>query len=97
MNNLIRNSGRNGVTPSAVSDTTYIVNNTFAFPNPYRDGQIIISSPLTNSVIANNIFYQPGTAGVLFDTVVPRLITAFEDKGNTGQAQQIVQQMANTI
>ncbi len=53
---------------SALSvDRAYIVNNTFAFPNPNRDGQIIVSSPLTNSVIANNIFYKPLTAGIWFD------------------------------
>jgi len=52
-------------------DQAYIVNNTFAFPNPYRDGQIVIGSPLTNSVIANNIFYQPATAGILFDSAGP--------------------------
>ncbi len=44
-----------------------ILNNTFAFPNPNKDGQIIIASQTTNLVIANNIFYQPTTAGVWFD------------------------------
>ena len=44
-----------------------ILNNTFAFPNPNRDGQIIISTATTNLVIANNIFYKPRTAGVWFD------------------------------
>ncbi len=45
----------------------YIVNNTFAFPNPHEDGHIIVAATLTNAVIANNIFYQPSTAGVFFD------------------------------
>jgi len=45
-----------------------IVNNTFAGANPNKDGQIIIASPVANLVIANNIFYQPRTAGVWFDT-----------------------------
>jgi len=45
-------------------DQFYVVNNTFAFPNPNRNGHIIIGEPLSNSVIANNIFYQPTTAGV---------------------------------
>jgi uncharacterized protein YjdB len=44
-----------------------IVNNTFGFPNPWRDGQIIIGTTTNNVVIANNIFYQPTTAGVWFD------------------------------
>jgi hypothetical protein len=44
-----------------------ILNNTFAFPNPNRDGQVIISTSTTNLVIENNIFYRPRTAGVEFD------------------------------
>ena len=44
-----------------------IVNNTFGFPNPNRDAQIIIATTTNNIVIANNIFYQPATAGVWFD------------------------------
>jgi parallel beta helix pectate lyase-like protein len=42
----------------------YVVNNTFAFANPNRVGHIVIDEPLSNSVIANNIFYQPTTAGI---------------------------------
>ena len=45
-----------------------IVNNTFAFPNPWRGGQIIIATGTTNLLIANNVFYQPTTAGVQFET-----------------------------
>jgi len=44
-----------------------IVNNTFGFPNPWRDAQIIIATTTNNILIANNIFYQPTTAGVWFD------------------------------
>ncbi len=39
-----------------------IANNTFAFPNPGRDGQIVLwadTTPITNITIRNNIFYQP--------------------------------------
>jgi uncharacterized protein YjdB len=52
----------------AVTTGLTIVNNTFAFPNPWRDGHIIIATGVTNLVIANNIFYQPTTAGVWLDT-----------------------------
>ena len=52
----------------AVTTGLTIVNNTFAFPNPWRDGQIIIATGVTNLLIANNIFYQPTTAGVWLDT-----------------------------
>jgi hypothetical protein len=41
-------------------DQVWVVNNTFAFPNPNRDGQIILASTTTNLYIRNNIFYQPG-------------------------------------
>jgi uncharacterized protein YjdB len=52
----------------AVTNGLTIVNNTFAFPNPWRDGHIIIATGVTNLLIANNIFYQPTTAGVWLDT-----------------------------
>jgi hypothetical protein len=45
----------------------YILNNTFAFPNPNKDGQIVIAGITDNLVIANNVFYQAGTAGIWFD------------------------------
>ena len=45
-----------------------IVNNTFVGANPWRDGQIIIATGASNVVISNNMFYQPATAGIWFDT-----------------------------
>ena len=53
----------------------YIVNNTFAFPNPNEVGQIIIAATLTNAVIANNLFYQPLTAGVWFSGATTSNVT----------------------
>jgi len=53
----------------------YIVNNTFAFPNPNEVGQIIIAATLTNGVIANNLFYQPLTAGVWFSGATTSNVT----------------------
>jgi hypothetical protein len=55
------------VYPSAV-DNLSIVNNTFAFPNPWRTGHIIVAAPVTNSRIENNIFYQPNTVAINFYT-----------------------------
>ena len=52
----------------AVTTGLTIVNNTFAFPNPWRDGHIIIATGVNNLLIANNVFYQPTTAGVWLDT-----------------------------
>ncbi len=44
-----------------------IVNNTFAFPNPYRDGQVLFSTPAVSSaIVENNVFYEPQTEGVHF-------------------------------
>ena len=50
-----------------ITATLSIVNNTFVGANPYRDGQIIIATGTSNLLIANNLFYQPKTAGVYFD------------------------------
>jgi Right handed beta helix region/Protein of unknown function (DUF1565) len=41
-----------------------IINNTFAFPNPARDGHIMLWRTMTNVVIENNIFYQPRGSAV---------------------------------
>ena len=53
------------VYPSPV-DNLSVVNNTFAFPNPWRTGHIIMAAAATNSRIENNIFYQPNTVAVNF-------------------------------
>jgi hypothetical protein len=54
--------------PNALDNVT-IANNTFADPNPYRDGFIIVGATITNSFITNNLFYQPTTAAIDFDIV----------------------------
>jgi hypothetical protein len=41
-----------------------IANNTFAFANPNREGQIVLWERNTNFTIANNIFYQPARAAI---------------------------------
>jgi uncharacterized protein YjdB len=67
-----------------------IVNNTFGFPNPNRDAQIIIATTTNNVVIANNVFYEPTTAGVWFDgagdgaTVVGNIATDAVQTGGAG-------------
>ena len=45
-----------------------IANNTFVGTNPWRPGHIIVATATTNLLIANNVFYNPNTAGVWFDT-----------------------------
>lgn len=42
---------------SGEKDDIKIINNTFAFPNPYRNGHI--TSYGTNVLVENNIFYKP--------------------------------------
>ena len=54
--------------PHALSNIS-IVNNTFAAANPYREGQILVGAVIGNSVISNNIFYQPTIAGIDFDFI----------------------------
>jgi hypothetical protein len=41
-----------------------IANNTFAFSNPNREGQIVLWENNSNFTIANNIFYQPSRAAI---------------------------------
>src|SRR4029453_15785976 len=65
-NNIFYNNGHGWsvhVYPH-LSANLKIMNNTFAFQNPYRPGHIILGAPIQDAVIANNIFYQPTTAGI---------------------------------
>jgi uncharacterized protein YjdB len=73
----------------SVTSGLTIVNNTFGFPNPWRDAQIIIATPTNNVVVANNLFYQPTTAGVWFDgsnggTLVGNVSTNSIQTGGSG-------------
>jgi len=52
----------------ATARGVYILNNTFAFPNPNRDGHIVIAGATVGLVIANNIFYRPTTAAIRWGT-----------------------------
>jgi hypothetical protein len=53
--------------PAAVNNLR-VLNNTFLCANPYRDGHITLSAPLTNSAIENNISWQPTTGFLLYTT-----------------------------
>jgi hypothetical protein len=69
-NNLLYNHGRGWaihVYPGTV-DGLRILNNTFAFPNPYQDGHIILGANISDAQIINNIFYQPRTAAINYYT-----------------------------
>ena len=44
-----------------------VLNNTFANPNPYRNGHIIVAASTSNAEIVNNIFYQPTAAAINFN------------------------------
>ena len=41
-----------------------ILNNTFAFPNPYQDGHIILGANMSDGRIINNIFYSPTNVAI---------------------------------
>jgi len=76
-NNVFYNNKRGWsiqVYPDPV-DNLSILNNTFAFPNPWRTGHIIIAVPIRNSRIVNNVFYQPKTAAISFDPIDGKLPT----------------------
>ena len=65
-NNIFWNNARGWsvqVYPGSIANLS-ILNNTFAYPNPYSDGHIIIGANTTNARIIDNIFYQPKTAGI---------------------------------
>src|SRR4029077_7745056 len=44
-----------------------VLNNTFLCPNPYRNGHITLSAPITNSAIENNISWEPTTGVLSYD------------------------------
>lgn len=48
------------------SQNIKIYNNTFAFDNPDKIGQIILAGRVEDTEIKNNIFYQPRTAAIDF-------------------------------
>ena len=54
------------VYPDPVADLS-ILNNTFAFQNPYRDGHIIFAASTSNARVMNNIFYNPRTVALNFN------------------------------
>jgi len=74
----------------AVVHGLFILNNTFVGANPNRDAQVIIATPTTNLVIANNIFYQPANVGILFEnagsggTLLGNVTTAALQSGGSG-------------
>jgi len=51
--------------PNPVNNLS-VLNNTFAIPNTWEPGYIILAAAVTNSRIDNNIFYQPNAVGVHF-------------------------------
>lgn len=54
------------ITPVGPLSNVLITNNTFAFPNPIRDGHIAVGEgDVSGLVIRNNIFYQPRGAAVV--------------------------------
>jgi hypothetical protein len=68
VNNLFYNHARGWsiqVYPGTISGLR-ILNNTFAFANPYKDGHIILGANLVDAQLANNIFYSPRTAGIYY-------------------------------
>lgn len=73
LNNVFYNVNRGWpihIYPGALTNIA-ILNNTFATPNPYREGHIVISGVyLSNSRIENNISFQPTTSMIRFGSKV---------------------------
>ena len=69
-NNIFSNVKRGWpiqVYPGTVSSLS-ILNNTFAYANPYRNGHIIVAASTSNMTVANNIFYEPTSAAINFSS-----------------------------
>jgi hypothetical protein len=69
-NNVFFNNARGWsiqVYPGTVNGLS-ILNNTFAFANPYQDGHIILGANTANARIMNNIFYKPHGAAIDYYT-----------------------------
>jgi hypothetical protein len=70
INNIFFNQVHGWDIQIAGGSNIFIANNTFAYSNPSREGQIVLweSEPISNIIIENNIFYQPlGTAVVSWE------------------------------
>lgn len=67
INNIFFNQVHGWDIQIAGGSNIFIGNNTFAYSNPNRDGQVILweSAPISNVVIENNIFYQPPSTAVV--------------------------------
>ncbi len=90
-NNVIYNTSRGWgiqVYPGTI-DGLSILNNTFAFANPYRTGQIILDNTLSNADIENNIFYQPGGGAAIDTSSGPTLSNVLLSNNLTTEAAMI--------
>jgi hypothetical protein len=65
-------------------DGLSILNNTFCCGNPTKIGEIIIANDVSHAVIANNIFYQPTTAGIRFAGGILRDVTVANNLTSNG-------------
>jgi hypothetical protein len=69
-NNLFYNNVRGWsiqVYPGSV-DALSVLDNTFAFANPYQDGHIILGANISNSRLMNNVFYSPRNVAIDYYT-----------------------------
>jgi hypothetical protein len=76
VNNMFYNQVHGWDIQTAGGHGIYIANNTFAFPNPNRDGQIVIwddynAGSLSDLVIENNVFYQPSNYAIVSNLAGP--------------------------
>jgi hypothetical protein len=52
-----------------------ILNNTFAFPNPYQSGHILMGADTLDARIINNIFYRPNGVAIYYGLEVNLQVT----------------------
>jgi hypothetical protein len=79
-----------------------IINNTFAFPNPARDGHIVLWQSAVDFQIENNIFYQPQDVALVYlscdcrDVVIRNNVTTAGAMEEPGLPAEITDNLLST-
>lgn len=76
------------ISPVGPMNNVLIANNTFAFPNPIRDGHIAVGDgAISNMTIRNNVFYRPTGAAVVNCVVTYSGTNSFDNNMVYGASQ----------
>jgi hypothetical protein len=73
-----------------------VAGNTFADPNPWRNGHIIVADVVTNSLFADNIFYNPTKEAINFCTTSGHSLTLKNNISTNAITTESVSGVAST-